>query len=516
MREVGRTAAAVAVLGAIVPLAAGLAVGYGAGEDTATTVFIGVALVATSVGITSAVLLDLGALNTRAARTILGAAVIDDVIAMLRWRWRSGWGRRTASTSATSSRCSRWPSVHRVLRDRRHAADAGAPAALGRRGSPSRLDAGGDHLSGSRVRLPRRVGGDHRSLPRRHDRGRDQASAPHREEVAPLYAFFPPFFFASIGIEVDLGTLADSETLAVARRAHRGGRVTKYAGARLGARGLGPADARVVGVGMVPRGEVGIIVAGIGSAAGVVDDELFAVIVGMSVLTTLIAPALLRRLTPEAGDPGLLQLAPAQPQEPDAAGPRPTAPPTWPVAPSRRRPSRPPPAAPSWAGVEPVRGLVERVDRLAEDHPDAGQHVVEDDRERRAEEGEPEGDAAEHADHLEQRSVCELRELDIPAPAGEQVADRGGQQAGTCATSASGTPATTLAAITRSRRGTSENVVSAVRCDHSLVTARMPSTGSSTDDDPHRAAEHLGEVLVRRRRPQISGDRHDRGGQEAR
>ena len=47
---------------------------------------------------------------------------------------------------------------------------------------------------------------------------------------------------------------------------------------------------------MVPRGEVGIIVAGIGSSAGVIDAELFAVIVGMAVLTTLIAPPALKRL----------------------------------------------------------------------------------------------------------------------------------------------------------------------------------------------------------------------------
>jgi Kef-type K+ transport system membrane component KefB len=55
------------------------------------------------------------------------------------------------------------------------------------------------------------------------------------------------------------------------------------------------ADMPVVGLGMVPRGEVGIIVAGIGSTAGVVDDELFALIVGMSIATTVLIPPLLRR-----------------------------------------------------------------------------------------------------------------------------------------------------------------------------------------------------------------------------
>jgi len=61
-------------------------------------------------------------------------------------------------------------------------------------------------------------------------------------------------------------------------------------------------------MGMVPRGEVGVIVAGIGKAEGVLDNELFAVIVGMSVLTTLLVPPVLRvlaRRLPEqaAGEP---------------------------------------------------------------------------------------------------------------------------------------------------------------------------------------------------------------------
>jgi Kef-type K+ transport system membrane component KefB len=117
---------------------------------------------------------------------------------------------------------------------------------------------------------------------------------PIEDEVAPLYAFFPPFFFASIGIGLDLdalvaaaGILALITVVAIA---------TKLVAAMAGARALPPADRRIVAVGMVPRGEVGIIVAGIGVASGVIDAELFAAIVGMSVMTTVIAPPILRRL----------------------------------------------------------------------------------------------------------------------------------------------------------------------------------------------------------------------------
>jgi len=136
---------------------------------------------------------------------------------------------------------------------------------------------------------------------------------PIEDEVAPLYAFFPPFFFAFIGTEVDLGALADPGTLLLLAGLTTLATVTKFAGAWLGARSLGGRDAAFVGVGMVPRGEVGIIVAGIGSAAGVIDAELFAVIVGMSIATTLLVPPLLARLTPGDVPP------PAVSEEPSGA-----------------------------------------------------------------------------------------------------------------------------------------------------------------------------------------------------
>jgi Na+:H+ antiporter len=300
MREVGRTAAAVAVLGAIVPLVVGLAIGAGAGEDTATTVFIGVALVATSVGITSAVLLDLGALGTRPARTILGAAVIDDVIAMLLLAVAVGLGEEDGvdlvdivtvlalavgfiaffAIGGTRLMAKR----PRLLETPRFSESPLLPAiiiCLGLAAFAAHVGLAaiiGAFLAGLIV-------------------AETKEQLPIEEEVAPLYAFFPPFFFAFIGTEVDLGALADVETVAVLAGLTVVAVATKYAGARLGARGLGAQEARVVAVGMVPRGEVGIIVAGIGHEAGVVDDELFAVIVGMSVLTTLLVPPLLRRLT---------------------------------------------------------------------------------------------------------------------------------------------------------------------------------------------------------------------------
>jgi Kef-type K+ transport system membrane component KefB len=123
---------------------------------------------------------------------------------------------------------------------------------------------------------------------------------PIENEVAPLYAFFPPFFFVVIGAEVSLDVLADGTTLALLAAVTVVAVVTKFAGAFLGALSLGRTDATIVGVGMVPRGEVGVIVAGIGRTEGVIGNQTFAVIVAMSVLTTLIAPPVLRVLLSRA------------------------------------------------------------------------------------------------------------------------------------------------------------------------------------------------------------------------
>jgi Kef-type K+ transport system membrane component KefB len=83
MRAVGRDAVAVGSAGVIVPFLAGIGFGLALGEDTDTSVFLGAALAATSAGITSATFLDLGIARTRAARTVLGAAVVDDILALI-------------------------------------------------------------------------------------------------------------------------------------------------------------------------------------------------------------------------------------------------------------------------------------------------------------------------------------------------------------------------------------------------------------------------------------------------
>ena len=320
IREVGRTALLVGVLGVVLPFAGGLGLGAGLGEDAGTTVFLGAALVATSVGITSAVLIDLGVLRSRPSRTILGAAVIDDILAMIVLAVAVGIaggegtgapqvGNEVTSIVVVASLAAafvaffalggtrvmqRWP---RLLKEPRFSESPLLPAVivcLGLAAFSAQIGLAaiiGAFLAGMMV-------------------AETKEQHPIEDEVAPLYAFVPPFFFAFIGLELDLAELADAETLGLLALVTAVAAVTKLAGAWLGARSMGGREALFVGVGMVPRGEVGIIVAGIGQAAGVIDAQLFAVIVGMSVATTLLAPPLLRSLRPSPGADGGRAAAP--------------------------------------------------------------------------------------------------------------------------------------------------------------------------------------------------------------
>ncbi len=302
MRAVGRIAVAVGGAGVVVPFLAGIGLGLALGESSETSVFLGAALAATSAGITSATFLELGIARTRAARTVLGAAVVDDVLALILLSVAVGMaaeggvdagdvalalgvaiafvafvalgGTRLLQSRPKLLEAPRFsespllPAVILCLGLAAFAANIGLAALIGA------------FLAGMIVAETK-----------------DQSSI--EEEVRPLYAFFPPFFFAFIGIELDLGALLDGHALLLLAAISVLAAITKLVPAYLAARNLGRQEAAVVGVGMVPRGEVGIVVASIGAAEGVVDAELFAVVVGMAVLTTLAAPFALRRLSRE-------------------------------------------------------------------------------------------------------------------------------------------------------------------------------------------------------------------------
>lgn len=300
MREVGSTAAVVGVSGVFVPFAAGTASGLVFGESIETSLFIGSALAATSVGITSAVFAELKMLATRAARAVLGAAVIDDILALLLVAVAAAiateGGVDIASIVVSAGLAAGFVAIFafggtalmRRMPQLLHAPKFSESPLL-----PAVILCLGIAALAAKIGLAAVIGAFLAGMIVAETR--DQH--PIEDEVAPLYAFFPPFFFASIGITLDLDALIEPQTLLVMAGLTVLAVVTKYAGAWPGARRLGDRDARIVALGMVPRGEVGIIVAGIGEMTGVLDTALFAAIVGMSILTTLIVPPFLRRLS---------------------------------------------------------------------------------------------------------------------------------------------------------------------------------------------------------------------------
>lgn len=295
--SVGKAASLVGVLGVVVPVGAGVGFALAFGANTETALFVGAALAATSVGITSALLVELRMQSGAAARTILGAAVIDDILALIALAMATGIAT-TGSVGATdllillglafgflafaglggSRLMQKWPQLLEAPRS------VDSPLMI------SVLICLGLAVLSAEIGLAAVIGAFLAGMIISETRDHNTIEA----EVAPLYAFFAPFFFATIGVQVVLGSFAETETLLLLFGLTALAIVTKYVGAWLGTFGMNRTDRRVIAAGMVPRGEVGIIVAGIGFAEGVIDADLFAVVVGMAVLTTLVAPYMIK------------------------------------------------------------------------------------------------------------------------------------------------------------------------------------------------------------------------------
>ena len=110
----------------------------------------------------------------------------------------------------------------------------------------------------------------------------------------PLAWFFTPFFFVLMGTYLDFAVFAKPSVLLAIAAFTALAVATKYLGGSIGARAEGPQIAREVGVGMIPRGEVGIVVAGYALAAGAIGEEIYADILGMVLATTILAPFLIK------------------------------------------------------------------------------------------------------------------------------------------------------------------------------------------------------------------------------
>jgi Kef-type K+ transport system membrane component KefB len=295
--KVGRTALLVAVLGVALPFAAGWGIFTLAGFRTSASLFMGAAMVATSVGITAQVLSAQGYLSHRASQVILAAAVIDDVLGLLVLATVSSLGSsgRIDFIGIGVSALTAIGFVVAVFHFGPSAAHRMVPRLTRRmRTSESEFAIALLFLLGMSALAIR--SGVAAIV------GAFLAGMALSETVSPRVHVLShgasrlmiPFFLAGIGLQMDLSPFRSWSALSLALVVLVAAMASKAIGCGCGALGLGWGDALRVGVGMIPRGEVGLVVAQVGLTAGVVSHEGYGIAVSMAVLTTAIAPPLLR------------------------------------------------------------------------------------------------------------------------------------------------------------------------------------------------------------------------------
>jgi Kef-type K+ transport system membrane component KefB len=296
MKRVGRSAVLVGVLGVIVPFVLGALWAHGSGYEWAQSLFVAAAFVATSAGITARVLQELGALQREESRVILGAAVIDDILAMLLL------GVVTALQSGGTLNIG-----HLALVLGEALGFVVVIALVGTRmakRSSALLDAPINPLSPLTIVLALCLGLAFLStqfglaaIIGAFLAGMIASETKQREalehQTQPLLALMTPFFFVVTGTKVELSQLADASTLGVLALITVIAIASKLIGGFLGALALGKRGALIVGIGMIPRGEVGVVVASLGLGAGVFTPRVYALIVAMSLLTAMITPPFL-------------------------------------------------------------------------------------------------------------------------------------------------------------------------------------------------------------------------------
>lgn len=291
LRETGRHAVAVASVGVVVPFVAGyfatLALGYG----TLPALVAGSALTATSIGISARVLRDVGRLDTPEGQIVLGAAVLDDLIGLVILS--------VVATIAAGHEVSTWvvartggvavgfvavalavglfavPPIFRVVERLRITGALGLIAL-----AFALLLAWAAESSGSAMIIGALAAGLvlHQTPQRREI----------ERSVTTLGYFFVPIFFAGVGAAVDLRALASGPTLLLGGALIVTGVLGKLA-SMFALRGF-DGNRLLVGVAMIPRGEVGLIFAQVGLATGAIAAGEYGALMLMVVVTTIITP----------------------------------------------------------------------------------------------------------------------------------------------------------------------------------------------------------------------------------
>jgi Kef-type K+ transport system membrane component KefB len=307
-----------ALFAALIGIAAPMLLGWGAAvwllpdSPTLVHVFVGATLSATSIGITSRVLKDLGVMQSREGQIILGAALIDDVLGLVVLAVVTG--AVTAATAGTASLSAL--AIGGILL--RAILFLGITVGLGqllserlihlaaRTGKPDILLVIGLSLcfilayAAELIGLAGIIGAFAAGLMLdpygQGVRAREEEAA-LAELMHPLSALFVPLFFILMGVQVDVTSLASPEILALGAVLI----VSAVAGKLVCSLGIvgGGVNRLAIGIGMIPRGEVGLIFAGIGvgmtlEGKPLLTQGIFSAVVLMVLVTTLLAPVGLR------------------------------------------------------------------------------------------------------------------------------------------------------------------------------------------------------------------------------
>src|SRR5687768_15402813 len=297
--KVGKSAAIVALLGVVLPFVAGWLLMTVWGSTNVESLFVGAALVATSVGITARVLSALGLLDAPTARIILGAAVIDDILGLLVLAIVASMAAGTVNylEILTTAGLAIAFTVFVAL--------VGAPVVTRVAPSVEKMRSGhgifilglvlclGLSVAASFIGVAAIIGAFLAGMALAE--AAEDNPEMHRQ-MSGVTEFLVPFFLVNIGMQLSLDIFRSSSVIMLCILVTVVAIVTKLLGCGLGALNLGIKRAGQVGMGMVPRGEVGIIVAQIGLSLAVIGAELYGVVLFMAVATTVIAPPFLKRL----------------------------------------------------------------------------------------------------------------------------------------------------------------------------------------------------------------------------
>ena len=299
--QVGRPAAVTAVLGVVFPIATGVGYALVVGQPPATAAFVGLALAATSIGITSRVLTELGVLDRRFSRIIIGAAVIDDVLALILIGIVSGAAEGDLGFATLGLIVGALGFVGLGFAAARRARGlkrevftwplfADTPLV------PVFLVMLALAILAALIGLAAIIGAFVAGLIVAETEAQDEIE----HDIKPLASIITPFFFAVTGAQLDLGALTDPPLALAAIILAVLGIATKVIAGVLGAWGAGRWSALAVGVGMAPRGEVGIVVVTLGLGLGLLTQDLFSAVLVAVVLTTVAAPIMLNLVIPRA------------------------------------------------------------------------------------------------------------------------------------------------------------------------------------------------------------------------